>query len=209
MIQEPDLNLLAESSGNTDKVIEEYEEDLEPIQLIPDIEDEEYWNDIKKENKRLKNAMWQLIDGPKTTDLAKLEAARIISSINHNYVSEGLLHRVRRTIPTVIESEKKFYEAYEELFKNTDRRRLLTRRSYLKKRIEQAKKKRILVHPDIVRAWQEEWKKINNHLKRKIKVKVPEDKAILDATETSTANVQKILAGWRENNEDTEDTIEE
>jgi len=206
MVQEPDLNRLAERNRDTDENIDENEEDFESAKLIPDIEDEEYWNDIKKENKRLKNAMWQLVENNKSADLVKLEASRIIAAINHNYVSEGLLHRVRRTIPTIIESEKKFYEAYEELFKNADRHRLQIRRGYLKKRITEAKKKRILVHPDIVRAWQAEWNKINNHLKKKIKIKTPTDDAIKAVTEESTTKVQAILAGWRDSNNDSNDS---
>jgi hypothetical protein len=193
---EPNPVLLKNTQEEIDDIIEESEEDVSSDPSIPEYpEDQKFWDQMRVENTELKNILkTKILDNPRVSNLELLEACRIIASINYVYVQEGLLHRVKRTTPTILESQKKYYEAYEELFKNRDKERLRVRRGYLRKRIEQAKKKVILVHPDIVKSWVAELKRIETHLKKRIKVKVPADEAILIASEETNQRVQQILA---------------
>ena len=146
-------------------------------------------------DKVLKKINEKILDNPKSNRLEILDASRIVAYICHVVIPQGLAQNLK-TPPVILpDVQKAFYETYDELVRDRDRGKLLTRRRYLSMKLGKVKSKAILVHPDVVRSWKEELVRLERQFKKKIKKEKPTDEAIRRATEESSRKMAELLSG--------------
>ena len=145
--------------------------------------------------KNIADSMKEIRKDKKTGFLVKLEAARIEASCYGIIIPEGLLHKVQNPPIGELKLKDARDQIYEEFFKDSVRTRLRIRRSNLRKKIQMAVAGKTLIHPNIVKTWKIELRKLDQQFKKKEKKKELPDGIVLAGTEESSRKMRDFFAG--------------